>query len=173
MLRKMSAGLGSMALALVALTPVVAQAQRYDRSDYYARDDRGYDDDGYRDHRRAYRKAHRDGWNDEPRYDGYDRRAWSDQRRYADDRGGWDDSRGYERDDRGEYYRDARRYRDGNRGCQSGTTGTVIGAIAGGLLGRTIDRGGDRTLGTVLGAGAGALAGNAVERADNSPYCRR
>jgi outer membrane lipoprotein SlyB len=58
------------------------------------------------------------------------------------------------------------------RRCNDGTTGTVLGAIAGGLLGRTIDTRGDRTLGTVLGAGAGALAGRAVERSDRPGYCR-
>ncbi|WP_375292488.1 glycine zipper 2TM domain-containing protein, partial [Sphingomonas melonis] len=71
------------------------------------------------------------------------------------------------RGDRG-YYRD----RGYARRCNDGTTGTVLGAIAGGLLGRTIDTRGDRTLGTVLGAGAGALAGRAVERSDRPGYCR-
>ena len=93
----------------------------------------------------------------------------------------WHDSRGYDRDyrdgryDRGyrDYDRrgDYRRY-NYNRRCSNGTTGTVVGAIAGGLLGRTIDSRGDRTLGTVLGAGAGALAGRAVERSDRPGYCR-
>ncbi|WP_203308776.1 MULTISPECIES: glycine zipper 2TM domain-containing protein [Sphingomonas] len=84
------------------------------------------------------------------------------------DRGGYDYGRGDRvyRGDRG-YYRD-RAYRR----CNSGTTGTIVGAIAGGLLGRTIDTRGDRTLGTVLGAGAGALAGRAVERSDRPGYCR-
>ncbi len=77
-------------------------------------------------------------------YGGYDRG-------YAYDRG-YRDDRVY-RGDRG-YYRD----RGYARRCNDGTTGTVLGAIAGGLLGRTIDTRGDRTLGTVLGAGAGALA---------------
>jgi len=45
-----------------------------------------------------------------------------------------------------------------------GTTGAVVGGVAGALLGRTIDTGGDRTLGTLGGAAAGALAGRAVER---------
>jgi hypothetical protein len=162
MLSKMSVGLGSVAVALVALTPVAAQAQRYDDRAYYERDARNYDDDGYRDHRRAYRQAYRDGWNGEPRYAEYDRAGY--------DRGGYDRG-GYYRD--GGDYRGGNRYRYRNRGCQSGTTGTVIGAIAGGLLGRTIDSRGDRTLGTVLGAGAGALAGNAVERSDNPRYCQR
>ncbi|WP_341209179.1 glycine zipper 2TM domain-containing protein [uncultured Sphingomonas sp.] len=155
MFRKMSVGLGSAALAIVALTPVAAQAQRWEQREYYERDDRGYDDDGYRDHDRAYRSAYRDGWNRGPRYAEYDRGGY--------DRGD-DRYRSYDRDDR--------RYRYRAR-CQSGTTGTVLGAIAGGLLGRTIDRGGDRTLGTVIGAGAGALAGSAVERSDNPRYCQR
>ena len=93
-------------------------------------------------------------------YGGYDRG-------YAYDRG-YRDDRVY-RGDRG-YYRD-RGYRGGQR-CNSGTTGTIVGAIAGGLLGRTIDTRGDRALGTVLGAGAGALAGRAVERSDRPGYCR-
>lgn len=91
-------------------------------------------------------------------YGGYDRG-------YAYDRG-YRDDRVY-RGDRG-YYRD----RGYARRSNDGTTGTVLGAIAGGLLGRTIDTRGDRTLGTVLGAGAGALAGRAVERSDRPGYCR-
>ncbi len=86
-------------------------------------------------------------------------------RGYAYDRG-YRDDRVY-RGDRG-YYLD----RGYARRCNDGTTGTVLGAIAGGLLGRTIDTRGDRTLGTVLGAGAGALAGRAVERSDRPGYCR-
>ena len=72
------------------------------------------------------------------------------------------------------YYRggDYRYSQRGYRRCSNGTTGTIVGAIAGGLLGRTIDSRGDRTLGTVLGAGAGALAGNAVEKSGNRGYCR-
>ncbi len=55
---------------------------------------------------------------------------------------------------------------DGRIRCRKpdGTTGLVVGAVAGGLLGRTIDTGGDRTLGTVLGGVGGALAGREIER---------
>ncbi len=55
---------------------------------------------------------------------------------------------------------------DGRLRCRKpdGTTGLVVGAVAGGLLGRTIDTRGDRTLGTVLGGVGGALAGREIER---------
>ena len=58
------------------------------------------------------------------------------------------------------------RGRDGRRYCRKsdGTTGLVIGAVGGALVGRAIDTGGDRTLGTLLGAGAGALAGREIDR---------
>jgi Glycine zipper 2TM domain len=69
--------------------------------------------------------------------------------------------------DDGGYYRD-RDYRGNNyraRGCSKGTGGTIIGAVAGGLLGRTVvRRGGDRTAGTIIGAGVGALAGRAIDK---------
>lgn len=70
-------------------------------------------------------------------------------------------------------YRDYRDYRGGGRRCKSGDTGLLVGAIAGGLLGRTIDTRGDRTMGTLLGAGAGGLAGRAIDRSDRPGYCRR
>lgn len=55
---------------------------------------------------------------------------------------------------------------DGRMRCRkpNGTTGLVVGGVAGALLGRTIDTGGDRTLGTVVGGVGGALAGRAIER---------
>src|SRR3546814_16926965 len=71
--------------------------------------------------------------------------------------------------------RDYRRHynRRSNQRCDKGDGGTIIGAIAGGLLGHeVVGRRGDKTLGTVLGAGAGALAGRAIDRADNPRYCR-
>ncbi len=82
------------------------------------------------------------------------------------DRGGWQD-REY-RDGRG--YRDRPGYYDGRRGrydrhrCHGGTNGTIIGAIAGGLLGNAVAGYGDRTAGTIIGGGVGALAGNAIGR---------
>ena len=54
--------------------------------------------------------------------------------------------------------------RDGNYQCQKkdGTTGLIIGAAAGALLGREVDGGRNRTLGTILGGAAGALLGKEV-----------
>jgi len=54
----------------------------------------------------------------------------------------------------------------------NGTTGLVVGGVAGALLGRTIDTRGDRTVGTLGGAAAGALAGRAIDRGSSSRRCR-
>jgi hypothetical protein len=97
----------------------------------------------------------------------------SAQHYYYDDNYGRGYDRGYERSSDDGYYRgrgyDDRRYRNarGER-CGKGTGGLIIGAVAGGLLGRAVvGRRGDRTAGTIIGAGAGALAGRALERSGN------
>ena len=61
--------------------------------------------------------------------------------------------------------------RDGRYYCRrgNGTTGLVIGAAGGALLGRAIDTRGERATGTILGAAAGALLGREVQR---SMRCR-
>lgn len=66
------------------------------------------------------------------------------------------------------------RGRDGRMYCRKsdGTTGMVIGGVAGALVGRTIDTRGDRTAGTVLGAVVGGLAGRELERRDSPRRCR-
>ncbi|BBD98141.1 glycine zipper 2TM domain-containing protein [Sphingobium amiense] len=57
---------------------------------------------------------------------------------------------------------------DGRYYCKrdDGTTGTIVGALAGGVLGNIIAPGGSKTLGTILGAGGGALAGRAIDKSD-------
>lgn len=65
--------------------------------------------------------------------------------------------RGYHADRYNRGYADGARAEYQASKCRrSGTTGTIVGAIAGGLLGRTIDTDGDRTLGTVIGGAGGA-----------------
>nr|WP_047165909.1 glycine zipper 2TM domain-containing protein [Sphingomonas sp. Y57] len=80
------------------------------------------------------------------------------------------------------YYRDGRYYKErrltrndriyrGNDGryyCRrsDGTTGLIIGAVGGGLLGNALDNGRSSTLGTIIGAGAGALLGRSIDRGD-------
>lgn len=53
---------------------------------------------------------------------------------------------------------------------RDGSTGLIIGAIAGGVLGNLIARGDSKTLGTLLGAGGGAVAGSAISK--NGTRCR-
>jgi uncharacterized protein YcfJ len=48
--------------------------------------------------------------------------------------------------------------------CRSGTTGAIVGAAAGALLGREIDGGRDRAQGTIIGGAAGALLGREATR---------
>ena len=74
---------------------------------------------------------------------------------------------GYNRDSYGEpVYRDTRvwRGRDANYYCRKhdGTTGLIVGAAAGALLGNTVAGYRDRTLGAVLGGAVGALLGKKV-----------
>lgn len=82
---------------------------------------------------------------------------------------------GYNRYDRRAYRGDRgyRGYRAAER-CRrdDGTTGAVVGAIAGGLIGNGVAGRGDRTAGTLLGGVLGGLAGRAIERSDRPGYCR-
>lgn len=52
----------------------------------------------------------------------------------------------------------------------NGTTGLIIGGAVGALVGRSLDRGRDRTVGTIIGAAGGALLGREVDR--GSLRCR-
>ena len=68
-------------------------------------------------------------------------------------------SRSYDRNNDNRYYGQSRQR------CRSGTTGAILGAAAGALLGREIaGRRGGRTTGTILGAAGGGLAGRELTR---------
>lgn len=80
------------------------------------------------------------------------------------------------------YYRSDPRYReqrltrrdriyrgmDGQYYCRrsDGTTGLVVGAAVGAILGNILSRGDSNLLGTLLGATAGALLGQEIDRGD-------
>nr|WP_256325719.1 glycine zipper 2TM domain-containing protein [Sphingomonas sp. YR710] len=138
MLRKIIMSTALAASAAMAIAPTVANAHDYDGRGYY-REHRDDDDRGYRRHGE---------WRGDRGYRGYG---------YAAPYGGYyAGNEGYR--DRGYYRRESYRCRN------DGTAGTVIGAIAGGLIGNNVAGRGDRAAGTIIGGGLGALAGNAIGR---------
>ena len=74
----------------------------------------------------------------------------------------------------GSYYADRRltrydriyRGQNGRYYCRrnDGTTGLIVGACLGALLGNQIDIGGSRTVNTIIGGAAGAVLGRAIDR---------
>ena len=60
------------------------------------------------------------------------------------------------------------RSKDGRYHCrrENGTTGLIIGAAVGALVGRELDGGRDRTVGTIIGAAGGGLLGRAIDRGE-------
>jgi len=155
-------------LSIGAAAPAVAQSradqQRWDSAQarYQAETDR------YQRERELY-------------YESRDRdRSYRNRPAYDDDR--------YATDyDAARYYRDDTRYQerrlssndevyrgsDGRYYCKrsDGTTGLIVGAAAGGLLGNVIDGGRRRTGGTLIGGALGALLGRSVEQ-NNDIRCR-
>jgi hypothetical protein len=133
----------------------LVQAYRYgDRRD--VRDERH----DYNRARNEYRQDARD-WNrgrayaygrPDPRYNGY----------YADNyyRGGNYQPRRLDVNDRIYRGEDNRYYCRRN----DGTTGLIVGALGGGVLGNVIAPGGSKTLGSIIGGGLGAVLGNSIDR---------
>jgi len=179
----MAAVLGATALTSLSVAPAQAQRPREANREYredvrdarkeYREDLR--DADSRRDVREA-RREYRDNVRDAQR-DRNDRvRDWRQSRRYDYNRLEPGQRRYYA--DR--YYRDGSNYRqraltrndrvyrggDGRYYCRrnDGTTGLIVGGLAGGALGNVIAGGGSRLLGTLIGAGGGALLGRQVDR---------
>jgi hypothetical protein len=149
----------TMATLFTATSPVVADPPSW--APVNGRRDRVERADDHRDNRRNVRQNRQDTWRDYRRYD-YNRPG-PQGRYYAEN---------YYRD--GRYYRPVRltrndriyRGNDNRYYCRrsDGTTGLVIGAALGGVIGNSLDRGGSSILGTLLGAGAGATIGSSIDR---------
>lgn len=169
--------LAAMVLAATAMAAAPASAERgpdrhgdHGRGHAYGHDDRGRHDRGHYDrghddrgrrghdrvvivqHRAPVRVVHRYDWNrPDPRYHGY----------YANRyyRSGYAPIR---------VTRETRIYRgsDNRYYCRrsDGTTGLIIGAALGGVIGDRLDNGRSSILGAVLGASAGGLLGRDLDR---------
>ena len=124
------------------------------------------------DSRREYRQERRECAREITRARGQD---WRQGRRYDYNRpppGGNYYADDYYRD--GRYYRERRlsandrvyRGRDGRYYCrrEDGTTGLIIGAGVGALIGNSIDDGRSSLLGTIIGAAAGGAIGRELDR---------
>ena len=97
------------------------------------------------------------------------------QRWQGDRDGDWDPSRGYRDRNYGQRLSENDRvYRgsDGRTYCKrsNGTTGLVLGAVGGGVVGNILGGG---TLGTLLGAGGGALLGKNLDQKHDDSQNRR
>ena len=148
-------------------------------------DDRYYSDQHDRKHERKHerREAREDRRDYEEARREYrqDARDWQRGRAYSFNR---PDPRynGYYADN---YYRsgnyapaqlssDDRIYRgnDNRYYCRrrDGTTGLIVGALGGGVLGNVIAPGGSKTLGSIIGGSLGAVVGKSIDR--NNVSCR-
>ncbi|MDB5712823.1 MAG: glycine zipper protein [Sphingomonadales bacterium] len=159
----LAAALASFAVPM-AVAPAQAQrGQQYDQNDNYRNHDRRDDNrrDGRRDDRRSY--TNYDYNRPDPRYGNYRADRYYVQGNQYRPRAMSPNERIYRGQDNRYYCR-----------RNDGTTGLVIGGLAGGLLGNTIAPGGSKLLGTVLGGGAGALLGQAIGKdgGNGRPTCR-
>jgi hypothetical protein len=178
MLRTLPLALSAAAIALSAVA-VPTSAQTYSEQRRFDTAQRRFDNEQrIFDRERALyeqaqrRDARRSSYND-PRYPNSNP---YDDPRYRTD---YDASR---------YYRDDPRYQervltsndqvyrgsDGRYYCKrsDGTTGLIVGAAAGGILGNVIDGGRNRVGGTLIGGALGALLGKSVEQSNDQYRCR-
>jgi hypothetical protein len=161
----------ALAMAVTAIPFAAAPADAQGRHERDARQDCRRDlrhSNNRREYNRELRDCRRDisrartrDWRTYNRYDW--NRPPRGGRYYADD---------YYRD--GRYYRERRltrrdriyRGRDGRYYCRrsDGTTGLIVGAAVGGLIGNAVDDGRSSLLGTLIGAAAGGALGREIER---------
>lgn len=161
--------LGALLAALaVGSVPVIADQAQHRPNDR-ERDNRAEQSREARHHGQKH--------SDNGQHRGWQKRAaWQDYNRYDHNR--FDPLYGNYQPNR--YYRDGSHYQDqqltyqdriyrGSNGryyCRrsDGTTGLIIGAVGGSLLGRAIAPNGSRTLGAILGGTGGALIGRSIGR---------
>jgi outer membrane lipoprotein SlyB len=160
----------------LSVTPVAAAAQT--REDQYRWDQaqRRFDAerDIYERERARYEEARRRYGGGYGRGDGYG----DDQYRWRGGSADWDAAHYYHDDPRYEERQlgandEVYRGSDGRYYCRrsDGTTGLVIGAGVGALIGRGIDGGRNRAGGTIVGGVLGALLGRTVEQ-NSDVRCR-
>jgi len=142
-------------LLSIAATAMLAGCDTMYPEDSYA----SAGDWGYYNHDYYHQYGSYDWNNPDPTYHGYYAdRYYHDDPRYHEHVMGTDERvyRGHD----GRYY--CRR--------SDGSTGLIVGALAGGVLGDAISEGDSRPLGAVLGAIAGGAAGAAID--SNHVTCR-
>ncbi len=180
MRRLLTTALLGATLATGAATPALADRDDVRREVREERKDklkaqRRYDRALRRGDREEIREARRD-LREERRDYARATRKWQSYGRYDHNR--VDPRYGNHYADR--YYRDGSNYRpralsyddriyrgqDGRYYCRrsDGTTGLIVGALGGGVLGNVIAPGGSKTLGSLIGAGLGAVLGRVIDR---------
>lgn len=167
---------------LAAATPVLAQSQADEQRFQQAQQRFDTEYRAYRAEVDRYQQSRARGYAPPRSGGGYDD---SRDPRYADPRYDDRDESGY---DPSRYYRDGSGYQertlsssdriyrgtDGRYYCKrnDGTTGLIVGAIGGGVLGNIIDGGHSRGVGTILGAIAGGAVGRSVDQNNSQVRCR-
>ena len=170
-------------LCLAAATPATAQSQADEQRFQQAQQRMDSELRVFRTEFDRYQQARARGYRD-PRGGSYNDSRNGDPR-YADPRYDDRDEAGY---DASRYYRNDNRYQervltsndrvyrgsDGQYYCKrnDGTTGLIVGAVGGGVLGNVIDGGHSRGVGTILGALAGGLVGRSVDQNSSQVRCR-
>lgn len=165
-------------LCLAGATPAVAQSQADEQRFQQAQQRMNNELNVFRAEFDRYQQARARGYRD-PRGGSYQDQRYADPRYDDRDEAGYDPSRYYRNDSR---YQERtltsndRVYRgsDGQYYCKrnDGTTGLIVGAIGGGVLGNVIDGGHSRGVGTILGAIAGGLVGKGVDQSSSQVRCR-
>ena len=167
------------AVACIAVSPVAAQSRADDARFAQAQERFSNELNIFRGEFDRYQQARVRG--PQGGYYGGGQPGYGGGPRYNDDRdeGSYDPTRYYREDPRYQervLAADDRVYRgnDGRYYCKrnDGTTGLIIGAVGGGILGNVIDGGHSRAAGTLIGGALGAIAGKSIDQSNSQVRCR-